>query len=561
MPQKSVFRQPGAKHFQLVHRSQRDPLIHDPEASQHVLKAFVRGNDKKGKSRADLEAILSPEDLEHDSRANVGEAALYGVYFDDTEYDYMQHLRAVGVEEDGVDSVLLEAPAVSKKPPKGKGKEQQPISLRDIPTEALPSSSELPRNYESQEAVPSSIAGFQPEMDPHLRQVLEALEDDAFVDDGVEDDFFAELVGEGERDETDEVDFEFYEDGELEETEIVDEEDGTGNDGWEARFAKFKKDQKDVPPPSDFGDEHSEGADTIGNLPKLPVIGGKRRRKGTSDASGYSMSSSSMYRTEALLTLDERFDQMMDKEYGSDEGEEAGHEDGDDDTPSETSDEAPDLITTREDFEAMMDDFLGNYEILGRRLKPVLPGDTGAGKLETLRRTMGQDERVRITSGDSDEDDDDEKLFAAFHANDEDKKDRWDCETILTTYSNLENHPRLIRARDSKPVPKIKLDPRTGLPTVDGDVKGVKVSKARQTMQDLEEEDETEDGDAAPRQTITRPRDESKEDKKARKQAVKAERQARRVDKKATKEQFSTEMKHMAQGLSNKTKSSRIRKL
>lgn len=47
MPQKSIFRQPGAKHFQLVHRSQRDPLINDPDASQHVLKFFERENSKK----------------------------------------------------------------------------------------------------------------------------------------------------------------------------------------------------------------------------------------------------------------------------------------------------------------------------------------------------------------------------------------------------------------------------------------------------------------------------------------------------------------------------------
>lgn len=47
MPPKSIFRQPGAKHFQLVHRSQRDPLIHDPEASQHVLKEVERGNARK----------------------------------------------------------------------------------------------------------------------------------------------------------------------------------------------------------------------------------------------------------------------------------------------------------------------------------------------------------------------------------------------------------------------------------------------------------------------------------------------------------------------------------
>lgn len=48
MPQKSksIFRQPGAKNFQLVHRSQRDPLIHDPDASEHVLKEYERKNAK-----------------------------------------------------------------------------------------------------------------------------------------------------------------------------------------------------------------------------------------------------------------------------------------------------------------------------------------------------------------------------------------------------------------------------------------------------------------------------------------------------------------------------------
>jgi hypothetical protein len=47
MPPKSKFRQPGAQHFQLVHRSQRDPLINDPDASAHVLKPFERDNVKK----------------------------------------------------------------------------------------------------------------------------------------------------------------------------------------------------------------------------------------------------------------------------------------------------------------------------------------------------------------------------------------------------------------------------------------------------------------------------------------------------------------------------------
>ena len=37
---------------------------------------------------------------------------------------------------------------------------------------------------------------------------------------------------------------------------------------------------------------------------------------------------------------------------------------------------------------------------------------------------------------------------------------------VKATYSNLENHPRLIRARDTQKATKIQLDPKTGLPFV-----------------------------------------------------------------------------------------------
>lgn len=324
MAPRSIFRQPGAQHFQLVHRSQRDPLIHDPDAPQHVLKSFIPSNIKKvfllsiifgfpshisqGKSRADLEHVLSPSDLAASSR--LGEASLYGIYYDDSQYDYMQHLRTVGLQQDGVDSVLIEAPSSQSK-----SKSKAKAAVKDvIPAEALPSASELPRNYESQEAVQSSIAGFQPDMDPHLRQALEALEDDAFVDDALEDDFFGELVQDGERAAHEDFAYEFREDGFVEGSSGSLHGEGEDEGGWETRFAKFKQAQKsaaiDLDSDLGFDDGNTEGGDTVGRLPKLPVIGGKRRRKGTSDASGYSMSSSSMFRTEALLTLDERFDQV-----------------------------------------------------------------------------------------------------------------------------------------------------------------------------------------------------------------------------------------------------------
>ena len=216
----------------------------------------------------------------------------------------MQHLRPVGVKEDNVESILIAAPSTSKSSKKSASKKVG-FNLSELPDGVLASENEMPRTYEGQQAIPESISGFRPDMDAHLRQVLEALEDDAFVDDGLEDDFFGELVAGGERGSDEEVDFEFNED----ETEEQDQEEGHENDGefsWQNDFAKFKKQAKQA----DSDDEHSEGGDTVGTLPAMSVIGGKKRRKGTSDASGYTMSSSSMYRNDALQTLDARFDQV-----------------------------------------------------------------------------------------------------------------------------------------------------------------------------------------------------------------------------------------------------------
>jgi len=234
---------------------------------------------------------------------------MYGVLYDDTEYDYMQHLRQVGVQEDGVESILIEAPSASRKLiTKG----NKSISLRDLPSEVLASPFELPRNYESEEAIPSSIAGFQPDMNPHLRQALEALDDDAFVDEEIHDDFFLELIADGERKSDEGIEFEFHDDPcreEMEEPEVAKDT----QESWEARFERFKTAQQTAILAKSSGsvsDHRSEGGDTIGQLPELSVIGGKRRRKGNSDASGHSMSSSSLFRTETLQTLDERFDQV-----------------------------------------------------------------------------------------------------------------------------------------------------------------------------------------------------------------------------------------------------------
>ncbi|KAI9511721.1 LTV-domain-containing protein [Russula earlei] len=535
MPSKSIFRRPGAQHFQLVHRSQRDPLINDPDASQHVLKPIVRENTKKGKSRVDLETLLPPSDLA--SRPNIGEASLYGVYFDDTEYDYMQHLRPVGGREEGFESILVET---QKKRSSSKKTSDLPISLHDLPPEALPSVSELPRDFESQAAVQSSISGLQPNMDFHLRQTLEALEDDAYVDDDLDDDFFGELIKEGERDAAERLEYEFREDDPPTDGTDADgahERDG-GGEAWLASFAAFKRDQQSRKPTDTSSSDVQSEADTVGHMPEFSATDTRRGRRETSDASGFSMSSASIFRSEGLRDLDERFDQI-EKEYIDDEGNEHGPRGSDD------SDSAPELITSREDFESLMDDFLQNYEVSGGKMKPSLPG-SGPEKLESLRIAMGRVEPMMVEDSDQDENEDDD-FYAVIEENR--RRERWDVETVLTTYTNLENHPRLIKAREERRVSKIRLDPETGLPFVESNF--TPRSDISQSLPGRKA--------AASHVTTRRPQEESTGERRERKRAVKAERRARRVEKKDKKELFSSALKQHSQALAQKD--AQIRKL
>lgn len=108
----------------------------------------------------------------------------------------------------------------------------------------------------------------------------------------------------------------------------------------------------------------------------------------------------------------------MEKEYASDEDEEEEEID---------SDEAPDLITSREDFNSIMDDFLENYEILGGKMRPTLAGDSVTDKLGTIRQSLR--EIGYEVNGQIDDEKDAEDLFKDYV---EDKGDRWDCETILS---------------------------------------------------------------------------------------------------------------------------------
>jgi len=146
---------------------------------------------------------------------------------------------------------------------------------------------------------------------------------------------------------------------------------------------------------------------------------------------------------------------------------------------------------------------------------------------------------------------------------------RTDAFTCPATYSNLENHPRLLRLKQKPSTKKIILDGKTGLPSI---IENATPTPVLQTHEDDSEEDDDrrEPPESFPglpliilsavRVTVARPKGELREDKKARKKAVKEERQQRRIEKKGNKETFALERKNIGRVMTTREKAG-IRKL
>ncbi|KAH9860176.1 hypothetical protein IAQ61_011960 [Plenodomus lingam] len=487
MPRRKFIDKKTATNFRLVHRAQNDPRIHDEDAPQMVFAETSAPNQREdseaaGSSRASQYSaatgrskIKSRRELESEYgaqvRKNEGEAANYGVYYDDTEYDYMQHMRDLGTG--GGEAYFVEAPSEKKK---GKNKVDLADMLRDTSLQDRQSNADLSvssnissvsdlfgedmapsefvrkTTYQDQQNVPDAIAGFQPDMDPRLREVLEALEDEAYVDD--EDDIFAELAADGYEVDQREWGYDGFEGEDQRDTmdRFLDDDDA----GWESddtvkasspnpkkptpaqptdpsslpapdeapapaqagdlayldEFKKFKNDVKAAKAPRPTAPSDMQSSIMTG-ASALTAGGRKKKRKGAmTSTSGYSMSSSALHRTEGLTLLDQRFDKI-EEEYA---------DNGDFDFPDDSSmisgmskmsglskmsgmtgmsqwssSEAPPL---RSDFDSIMDDFLGNHHVQGKRrvkkgkqLSPMEQLDevrNGLGPARVSARTKAQ---------------------------------------------------------------------------------------------------------------------------------------------------------------------------
>ena len=155
-------------------------MVKKPFIDKRTARTFRVLPNEAGKDN--LYREITPEDIEVDvetlddfkvfntvetqkSVDTIGEAAKYGVYYDDSEYDYMQHLKPVGVVPGAV-----------------------------LITAATESKVDVDAQRRLDQLVYSGISKLN--LDPDVRQALDALEDDAYVDE-FEDDFINHLNEEG----------------------------------------------------------------------------------------------------------------------------------------------------------------------------------------------------------------------------------------------------------------------------------------------------------------------------------------------------------------------------
>ena len=220
----------------------------------------------------------------------------------------------------------------------------------------------------------------------------------------------------------------------------------------------------------------------------------------------YSMSSSVIRRNAQLETLDDKFEKFM-AQY----------------------DEAEEGALECEEIEGFMDEN-------GTRMKELTREH--ADIKAKLRQKLDQERDIihRTLLEGSDEEAEDLEIVKV-----EDKGKNWDCESILSTYSTLYNHPKLISEPKNN---KIQLSSKTGIPKgVLGRGLTAGALKQLDQLSDDEHEDDVMSIKSKISELSVRPKHETSEEKRDRKNQLKQARRERREEKKANSEAFKMEKK------------------
>ncbi|CAF3925852.1 unnamed protein product [Adineta steineri] len=468
MPQRRKFiNKKKAVTFQLVHRSQHDPLIADDTAGEHVLVPL--GVDQRK-----------------------AEQLKFGIEYDD-DYDYLQHLRDPCAPPEKY-SVHVDEKEVEEEDDDDEYEDEDEEEVEDEGEHSnLMSRFNLPSTvFESRTTNEIGMLNLAaPDSDPKIHwdpDVIAALDDDEFDYDAdenaIEDDFMLKANGVEP----------------LDDDECAEFEDEIMHENLPATIPPLFIPKTNKPIPlalRRFLDQGDDDEDMESNFSH----GDGDNQTSKTKYTNYSMTSSVIRRNQGLQNIDDHFDKVFD-EY---DDEEIGALDSHQINQEGASIEDDLVKQTIQKFEKQQMQTDEKLE------------EVAIEKTKRLAKHLLNQPEVKTT---------------IIIQDDEKQDDKWDCETVLTTYSNKFNHPKLITQIRTH---KIRLSNKTGLPLAD------KVKTATKQVS-AEESDDSDDDDNNQQSTIfARKKDETSEERRARKHAVKEIRRDRRIIKKATKIAFKQE--------------------
>ena len=519
MPPKSKRRydKKGSHRFVVMHRSHLDPLYDVPGASKMVLQPATDNPDTEEflhemQSSLDKEAFeklkalkaatedgnLTKKGIDTSILDTVNE---YG--FANDGYDYSQHTKEIG--EGAFVSVsgnIVPAREVVIKP--------ESINATASTEDALLANSSITASMEENERQFESIALSTEDMPDDVADALNGGE--GFLE--LNDDFVVEASKKPTEPEAQVFDFDahikrlmrhadgIYSDDEEEEDIDFDASEVTGGEGDPNREARPQDVQFDAFLEHDYHD------DTIGDLEDKITIEGLAEQM-----SGVTLEPGTYFED----IIDNYLENEGNQEY--DDGNQGSHE---------IEGNSKDKSVVPEG-----DGLLGNQgldvkdEAEVKGLKDVMVTVQMEQNFQDVEAMKKVAEKVKMTG--------DNKVLVedAWVHNPRDAvprrlQQKWDVESITSTYSNTDNHPKVLKDSTMKPRKNrrkeklIKLSNKTGMPI-------------------LEEEGEDEVGSDEEEEYVrvnkgvARNRKETKEEKKARKQALKAAKKARRQEKKSVK--------------------------
>ncbi|KAG9262611.1 hypothetical protein AMEX_G24403 [Astyanax mexicanus] len=465
----------------MPHRKKK-PFINKKNAVTFHLVHRSQKDPLAADEKAPQHVLLPASKVEVEKRRE--EQRQFGVFFDD-DYNYLQHLKEASRPAELISASQTQRNAQTvtfrdeeeeenEEEEEEKGKEEVmviPAASINLPSSVFASEFEEEVGLLNKAA---PVSGPRLDMDP---DIVAALDEDFDFDDPenmLEDDFVIQA-------------------NDVMKRNVGDKGEGEGDDDeWEDtdESGEEEEEEQDYDSAGAVSDEEDEFGD---GRRQFAFMDCETKSRFTE----YSLTSSVMRRNEQLTLLDDRFEkfyeQFDDDEIGAlDNAELEGYINPD---------------------SARLDEVIQDY-FRKKQKECQTPEQLGPPELPTVKE----------------EDDEEEEMETLVI--EEPPTEKWDCETIISTYSNIYNHPKLIE--DPKKQKQIRVSSKTGIPL---DVLPKKGLTARQ----VERMERINDSDLPRVSTQPRSREESKEDRKLRKQAIKDERKERRVEKKANKVAFKQE--------------------